>query len=65
MTDLIDQAQRESDLHLSVALARREPTTPCIGRCNWCSHPVGVNVKFCDKDCSDDWHQHRRMNGGW
>ena len=65
MTDLIDQAQRESDLHLRVALARREPTNHCLGVCIWCSQPVAQNAQFCDKDCSDDWHQHRRMNGGW
>jgi len=65
MTDLVDIAQAETDLHLKVALVKRERTLQCTGRCNWCSQPVAATVPFCDKECSDDWHQHKRINGGW
>ena len=65
MPDQVDIAQELHDLQLKVSLARREPTIPFTGRCNWCKQPVDVVFQFCDKDCSDDWHQHRRMNGGW
>lgn len=65
MPDIADQAQSETDLHLKAALATRQQTVPCTGRCNWCSKPLQTKRPFCDAECNSDWHQHRRMNGGW
>jgi hypothetical protein len=28
------------------------------GACKWCSEPVGVNRRFCDKECADNWEKY-------
>lgn len=65
MTDQIDDTQEIEARNLKVALSKRKATEPCNGKCHLCGAPVHEKAQFCDKDCSDDWHQHRRMNGGW
>ncbi len=65
MTDQIDDTQQIEALNLKIALSKRKPTEAFNGKCHWCGAPVNDKTQFCDKDCSDDWHQHRRMNGGW
>lgn len=65
MSDVIDDAVKQQDLNLSIALNKRQPMLERTGRCHWCSAPVQSDAAFCDTECRDDHAQHNRLNGGW
>jgi hypothetical protein len=64
--DEADAADITAEQHLKRALARRHATLPAIGQCYSCAEPVEGSLRFCDRDCLDDYERvekARRMNG--
>ncbi len=64
--DEADAADATVEQHLKRALARRHATLPAIGQCYSCAELVGGSLRFCDRDCLDDYERAekaRRMNG--
>ena len=64
--DEADAADATVEQHLKRALARRHASLPAIGQCYSCAEPVEGSLRFCDKDCLDDYERAeraRRMNG--
>jgi hypothetical protein len=64
--DEADAADATVEQHLKRALARRQATLPAIGQCYSCGKPVDGTLRFCDRDCLDDYERAeraRRMNG--
>jgi hypothetical protein len=64
--DDADAADLTAEQHLKRALARRHATLPAIGQCYSCAEPVEGSLRFCDRDCLDDYERAekaRRMNG--
>jgi len=64
--DEADAADLTAEQHLKRALARRHATLPAIGQCYSCAEPVEGSLRFCDRDCLDDYERvekARRMNG--
>jgi hypothetical protein len=59
--DVVDQAQKQTDLELSLALKnlKREPALPETGACNYCDALVSKGL-FCDADCRDDYEMEQR-----
>jgi hypothetical protein len=53
--DVVDQAQKQTDLELNLALInlKREPELPATGACHYCDALVSKG-HFCDADCRDD-----------
>ena len=64
--DDADAADLTVEQHLNRALARRQATLLAIGQCYSCGEPVDGALRFCDRDCLDDYERAeraRRMNG--
>ncbi|MCU8015882.1 hypothetical protein L5M36_03085 [Shewanella sp. SM72] len=61
MSDNVDDANKLADLHLNIALAKRDLPAPraVTGVCHWCEDPVD-GVVFCDADCRDDFEREQR-----
>ena len=53
MSDIIDQANEQADMHLQFALRQRRPTLKPIGRCHNCGEKLQAGL-FCDADCRGD-----------
>lgn len=61
MADIIDQANEQELLQISVALASRKTTSlPFVGACHNCDETLGAGG-FCDSDCRDDWEKEQKM----
>lgn len=52
--------QRQRDQALANALANRGQSSR--GECHWCEEPFppGDTRIYCDSDCAEDYHRHRR-----
>ena len=64
--DDADAADLTAEQHLRDALARRRATLPASGQCYSCAEPVEGSLRFCNKDCLDDYERAeraRKMNG--
>ncbi len=64
--DEADAADITAEQHLKRALARRHATLPAIGQCYSCAEPVEGSLRFCDRDCMDDFERAekaRKLNG--
>jgi hypothetical protein len=59
MADNVDDANALADLHLNVALAKREVVASRLftGSCYWCDALVSAPAVFCDADCRDDFER--------
>lgn len=74
MADEIDMAcdreQRDRDLAIAAARSRSEVMDiPAVGVCYNCESSVPPGLRYCDKDCRDDWAarrsaEARRANSG-
>ena len=64
--DEADAADATVEQHLKRALARRHATLPAVGQCYSCAEPVEGSLRFCDRECLDDYERAekaRKMNG--
>ena len=61
---MADDADRTADrMELEDAIRRRlapAPALPYTGFCFNCEDPVDEPLKFCDKDCQQDWETRLR-----
>lgn len=59
MADKVDDANELADLHLNLALAKRDLPThrPFTGSCYWCDALVDAPAVFCDADCCTDFER--------
>lgn len=56
--DEADRADEQAEQTLRAALLRRLPTGPeATGECLWCRIEVDRGVRWCDRDCRDDWER--------
>lgn len=59
MADEADRADEQAEQTLRAALLRRLPAGPdATGLCLWCGIEVAFGVRWCDRDCRDDWERH-------
>ena len=66
MSDEADAADLTAEQNLRDALTRRRTSLPAVGQCYSCAEPVEGSLRFCNKDCLDDYERAekaRRMNG--
>jgi len=66
MSDDVDVASVQEEAYRAAALNRRQASLPAIGQCYSCGEPVEGSLRFCNKDCLDDYERvekARRMNG--
>lgn len=71
MSDCCDDTDAIIDLHLRVEIAnnsRAKPELQPVGSCYNCLRPfteeeleAAPDKKFCDADCSEDWHYRRSI----
>lgn len=59
MSDIVDRANREADLHLQTAieatLNKRDLSLPYRGSCYYCNESTPSPLRFCDDFCRDDY----------
>lgn len=63
--DWSDQATRQEELLREVALKRAANHAlplPATGVCHWCDALLPEGVRFCDRDCRDDWERSARRS---
>ncbi len=62
MTDVFDRATEREELEreLSIAAARAVPALPYVGECYNCGQRLPQGMRFCDRDCCDDYERRRR-----
>jgi hypothetical protein len=66
MSDDVDVASVQEEAYRAAALNRRQASLPAIGQCYSCAEPVEGSLRFCDRECLDDYERAeraRRMNG--
>lgn len=59
-------AQVQEESALKEALSRRQATLPAVGQCYSCHEQIAGALRFCDRDCMQDWERvqaARRRNG--
>ncbi len=64
--DEADAADATVEQHLKRALSRRHATLPAIGQCYSCAKPAEGSLRFCDRECLDDYERvekARKLNG--
>jgi hypothetical protein len=61
--DAVDQAQKQTDLDISVALSNRKPSLPAKGSCYWCDEPIKSGI-YCDAYCGECHEKSSMINGG-
>lgn len=64
--DEADMAQAQEENALKTALSRRYETLRAIGYCYSCNEQLAGALRFCDRDCMEDWERvqaARRRNG--
>lgn len=54
--DRIDQERERA-----ISAARQQKPAIATGLCFYCDEPVGPSVRFCDKNCADDFEYERRI----
>jgi hypothetical protein len=58
MADEADQAQRQIEQSLEVALRNRQRSNlKSIGRCWFCEEGLSESLLFCSADCRDDYER--------
>ena len=61
--DIFDQAtvvvERDRERSLAAVRGQVDKTPPC-GSCYNCGDPVADPLRFCDKDCRDDFQKRER-----
>lgn len=62
MSDEIDIAcdREQIDRDCAIAAARKAVALTAMGKCLNCGEDVGTGLRFCDKDCRDDWEKRER-----
>lgn len=61
MSDIIDAANDQAELVLSVELSYRRPNGPKpTGRCLWCGEDVAPDRRWCDSDCRDQFERYAK-----
>lgn len=56
MIDDNDQATAFEELRRNLAMAHRKPEGPQpIGVCHFCGEAVGHGMRWCNRDCMEDW----------
>lgn len=63
--DIIDQANAQADLALSIALAAASDTTPIAepnGHCLNCGERVKKERRWCNAECREDWEARQCRN---
>lgn len=63
MADILDDADKASEMFQLEALTKKKPTGPApTGRCHCCGEefPSGSLLRFCDADCRAWWDQNER-----
>jgi hypothetical protein len=58
--DPADQADQEIEMQRKVQLQHMHKDTPeaiAIGECLWCGEPLAPGMRWCGKECRDDWEK--------
>jgi hypothetical protein len=58
--DIADQADKEMEMQMRANMnhAHRDvPEAIAIGECLFCGEPLGVGMRWCGKECRDDWEK--------
>ena len=53
-----DRMEKEAELRKKFTPSNRLEVEP-IGKCYNCGEKVAEGVRWCDKDCQDDWKKRR------
>lgn len=54
--DQFDRATEIEERDRALALAARKPAGPAAtGKCLNCGDALGEGLRWCDRDCHDDW----------
>jgi hypothetical protein len=63
MADEADKANdhMERELAIRIKAARAVKTPETTGSCFFCGEDVGQGVRFCSKDCADDWERENEI----
>ena len=56
----ITSERMEAEMPRMIEASRRPVGPKPIGICNFCFHPVGPGLVFCDKDCADDYDREQK-----
>ena len=58
MSDIADDANEHLEKSLALLLKRRKKEAPApTGKCLWCGEEVKDSLRWCDKDCLDDYER--------
>ncbi len=60
--DIVDEAQSQVDLDLSISLAKRKTELISNGNCHNCQETINSGL-FCDTDCRNDFEKRKIMRG--
>lgn len=64
MADEADRADEQAEQTLRAALLRRLPAGPvATGLCLWCGVEVSAGVRWCHRECRDDYERRATMPG--
>ncbi len=63
MADEADKANdhMERELAIRIKAARSVKAVETTGHCFFCGEDVGAGVRFCSKDCADDYERERTI----
>lgn len=55
--DVIDQSDEQNQVAFEAERrSKRKPNGPeANGFCNYCGEPVSEALRFCNKECCEDW----------
>lgn len=54
--DPFDQASEFEQLRRDIAMRQRKPEGPApTGVCLFCGEPLAPGLRWCNRDCLDDW----------
>jgi hypothetical protein len=62
MSDVTDKADVIIEMITKAAIdeARKEVHLHADGHCLYCDEDIAPGLKFCNRDCRDDWDQEQR-----
>lgn len=57
--DDMDRASAQEELarETAIAAAKLKPALPATGYCYFCSEPISMGERWCDRHCRDDWER--------
>lgn len=59
--DDAERAELHEQMFRDIALGQKKPAPQSCGFCFYCNEKLGRGLIFCDKFCSDDWHNEQRI----